>query len=103
MKKETKKIIDFRNIEIKDLEGKIVKFDPSKLFGNYIYKSTGDLGVFEVARKIYNDGQVELTQEISKELVLLLKSPHCPLVALLKVRLLEMIEEREEKSKVEKI
>ena len=40
--------IDFRRIEVKDIEGNIIPFDMSKVLGNAIYQKTGE---------------VELTQE----------------------------------------
>lgn len=99
MKKETKKatpvekgkVIDFRSIEIKDLTGEIKKFDISKGFGNYLYTSTGDIGMFEVARKIYHEGKIELKEHQEKELIGILNDPKCPFIAVLKVKLIEMI------------
>ena len=52
--------IDFRRIEVKDIEGNIIPFDMSKVLGNAIYQKTADL---ELARDIYRNGEVELTQE----------------------------------------
>ena len=55
--------IDIRRIEVKDIEGNIVPFDMSKVLGNAIYQKTADLGELELARDIYRNGEVELTQE----------------------------------------
>lgn len=92
-KAEIKKgrVIDFRNIEVEDLTGNIQKFDISKAFGNYLYTSTGDIGMFEVARKIYHEGKIELTEHFEKELIGILNDPKCPFIAVLKVKLIEMI------------
>jgi hypothetical protein len=49
--------IDFRKIELTDLEGNKSTVDVSKAFGNAIYQNTGDLGEFNLAQDskgIYN-------------------------------------------------
>lgn len=55
--------IDFRKIQLKDIEGGIVPFDMSKVLGNTIYQKTRDLGELELAQDIYKNGEVELTPE----------------------------------------
>lgn len=55
--------VDFRKIQLKDIEGGIVPFDMSKVLGNTIYQQTRDLGELELAQNIYKNGEVELTPE----------------------------------------
>lgn len=55
--------VDFRKIQLKDIEGGIVPFDMSKVLGNTIYQKTRDLGELELAQNIYKNGEVELTPE----------------------------------------
>lgn len=55
--------IDFRKIQLKDIEGGIVPLDMSKVLGNIIYQKTRDLGELELAQNIYKNGEVELTPE----------------------------------------
>lgn len=55
--------VDFRKIQLKDIEGGIVPFDMSKVLGNIIYQKTRDLGELELAQDIYKNGEVELTPE----------------------------------------
>lgn len=55
--------IDFRKIQVKDIEGNIVPFDISKVLGNTIYQKTTDLGELELAQQIYKNGEVELSPE----------------------------------------
>lgn len=50
--------IDFRKIEVKDIEGHKSTVDLSKELGNAIYRKTADLGELETARKIYHDGEI---------------------------------------------
>ena len=51
--------IDFRKIELTDLEGNKSTVDVSQKFANAIYQNTGDIG--ELAREMYKNGEVELT------------------------------------------
>lgn len=55
--------IDFRQIQVKDIEGNIVPFDISKILGNTIYQKTADLGELELAQNIYKYGEVDLSPE----------------------------------------
>ena len=55
--------IDFRKIEVKDIEGKENSLDISKMLGNAIYQKTSDLGELELAQNIYKNGEVELSPE----------------------------------------
>jgi len=54
------KKIDFRKIEVIDIEGKKSTLDMSKELGNQIYRKTADLGELELARSIYKDGEIEV-------------------------------------------
>lgn len=55
--------IDFRKIEIENLDGSKESFDISKELGNAIFRKTQDLGELELAKHIYRKGAVDLTQE----------------------------------------
>ena len=85
--------IDFRKIVTSDLEGKELNFDISKSFANHVYQTTGDLGMLEVAQTIYKTGEIELT-EVKQGLIEVVNSPQFPFLAIVKKRLLEMIEGR---------
>ena len=50
--------IDFRNIEVTDLEGNKSTSDVSKELGNIIYNNTTDLGELEFAQEVYKHGEV---------------------------------------------
>ncbi len=56
-------IIDFRNIQVKDIEGNNSTVDIAKMLGNAIYQKTADLGELELAQTIYKNGEVELSTE----------------------------------------
>lgn len=53
--------IDFRNIQVKDIEGNNSTVDIAKMLGNAIYQRTADLGELELAQQIYKNGEVELS------------------------------------------
>lgn len=55
--------IDFRKIEVTDIEGNKSTIDVSKVLGNVIYQKTADLGELELAQNIYKNGEVELSPE----------------------------------------
>lgn len=55
--------VDFRKIQVKDIEGNNSTVDIAKILGNAIYQKTADLGELELARDIYRNGEVELTLE----------------------------------------
>ena len=56
-------IIDFRKIEVTDLEGNKSTFDVSKELGNTIYNNTTDLCELEFAQEVYKHGEVEVDSE----------------------------------------
>ena len=54
--------IDFRKIEIEDINGNVSVIDLSKELGNLIYKNTPDLGELEFAQELYKNGEVEVDE-----------------------------------------
>jgi hypothetical protein len=52
--------IDFRKIEIEDINGNVSVIDLSKELGNLIYKNTPDLGELEFAQELYKNGEVDI-------------------------------------------
>lgn len=66
--------IDFRTIQVKDIEGNNSTFDISKMLGNAIYQKTADLGELELAQQIYKNGIVELSPEKAERIKEYVKS-----------------------------
>lgn len=54
--------INFRKIKTQDIEGKEKVLDISKDLGNTIYLETQDIGELELARKIYLEGEIDLSE-----------------------------------------
>lgn len=94
MKKTEKKtkVVSFSNLIITDLDGKELKFDVSKTLGNHIYQTTGDLGMLEVAQDIYKNGEIEITEQVKAGLNEVVNNPQFPFLAVVKKKILEMLE-----------
>ena len=60
--------IDFRNIQVKDIEGNNSTVDIAKMLGNAIYQRTADLGELELAQNIYKNGEVELSTDLAERI-----------------------------------
>lgn len=54
--------INFKNFKTMDIEGKEQVLDISKELGNTIYRETMDIGEVELARRIYLEGELELSE-----------------------------------------
>ena len=74
MKKEqeTKKVYDFSAITVEVEFDKFQEVDTSKNVGNIIHKNTDDLGIDEIARQIYKEGKVEMTDFQAKVVLAIL-------------------------------
>ena len=57
------KKVDFRAIEIENIAGEIEKVDLAKVLGNAMFGQARTFEVVELARKIWQYGEVELTAE----------------------------------------
>jgi hypothetical protein len=57
------KKVDFRAIEIENIAGEVEKVDLAKVLGNAMFGQAKTFEVVELARKIWKDGEVELTAE----------------------------------------
>ena len=55
--------VNFKEIVIKDIEGNDVKADFSKQIGNQLYMQGINIEECELGKKIYFDGEVELTDK----------------------------------------
>lgn len=55
--------IDFRKIPVLQIDGTKELVDLSKPVGNLIFDQTGDISEMDLAKKIYYDGEVDLSSE----------------------------------------
>ena len=79
--------IDFREIQVKDIEGNNSTVDIAKMLGNAIYQKTADLGELELAQNIYKSGEVEVSPEQAESIK---KYVSTGFVAFVQVRLMRL-------------
>lgn len=60
--------VDFRKIQVENINGEMETVDISKALGNALYPQGKTLEVVELARNIWKNGEVELTDEDVKTL-----------------------------------
>lgn len=61
-------MVNFKEINVKNVEGEIEVVDVSKQIGNLLYTQGKDVAVCEAGQKIYHGNTVELNDE-AKELI----------------------------------
>lgn len=61
--------VNFKAIEIESITGEREVVDLSKVLGNALYQQGKTLEVVELARSIWKDGEIEITDEDKKILV----------------------------------
>lgn len=57
------KKVDFRQIDVKNIDGGIEKADVSKQLGNVMYMQGQNIEECELGKAIYHNGEVEMTQQ----------------------------------------
>ena len=74
-KKEVRKVLlDFRKCMLEQNIGEWTETDLSKPVGNAIHKGAEDIGIDEIARKIYHDGMVEVEENAAKYIRLIIEN-----------------------------
>lgn len=58
------KKVNFRELEIADIEGNLIKTDIAKEFGNLLYMRAENLSTAELGRGIYKDGEAEISEDL---------------------------------------
>ena len=54
------KKLNFKSVQVTDIDGTVKEMDLSKEIGNIIFRTTKDLGELETAREIYQKGEIEV-------------------------------------------
>ena len=79
-------MINFSELETEFKFGEFTKINASKSIANAIHTSTSDIGLDDVARKIYySEGEIEIPAEYVEAIVAILQDPRCNLLASVKV------------------
>lgn len=63
MNKKEKKVIDFTKVQVETEIDTFEEFDISKAIGNTVHQNTSDIGVDDMARRIYHEGKVGMSAE----------------------------------------
>lgn len=58
--------MNFKEIEVKNIEGEIEKIDFSKQIGNALYSNGKDVEICEAGKDIYFGKDVELTESVKE-------------------------------------
>ena len=61
--------VDFRKVPVQNITGQITDEDMATEFGNYLYNGTADISDMDLAKKIYYDGEVELSNEQANRII----------------------------------
>lgn len=80
---------DFTKIPLQDIDRLTEYKDLSKELGNLLYKTTEDIGDMDLARKIYHEGEVDLTPANVQSILAILDK--CHLYAYIKVAIIEFL------------
>lgn len=81
--------IDFRKIPVLKIDSTRELADLSKPVGNLIFDQTGDIGEMDLAKKIYYDGEVDLSPDQLKSIHSIISQTN--IKAYLKVSLLDVL------------
>ena len=92
MKKKGTKVYDFRKVSMEVEIGVFQEFDLRRVLGNAIHQNTDDIGIDEVARKIFKEDTVEISDEDVKVLLLMLRTCKMKLVIAAKQALIKVLE-----------
>lgn len=92
MEEKEKKIYDFTTVLVEVEFEKFEEVNVSKLVGNTIHINTADIGVDDLARKIYHEGKAEISDEnIRKQIVAIVMQSG--IIAPVKLALKKLLEE----------
>lgn len=101
--------VDFRKVTVKGIDGEVVKnesgevifFDVSKELGQEIYSNTSIIPLSDLAKKIYYDGEVEISEEYAQSVIEHVKN--VPFKAVFKSGIIELIQKTKENEKANTI
>lgn len=101
--------VDFRKVTVKGIDGEVVKnesgevifFDVSKELGQEIYSNTSIIPLSDLAKKIYYDGEVEISEEYAQSVIEHVKN--APFKAVFKSGIIELIQKTKENEKANTI
>lgn len=85
--------LDFSKVKVEAIDGTFLPdVKVNELVGNLIYNFTKDLGMLNLAQRIYQGGEVELRESDVAEIKRLLNIPQCNFLAFTKKAVLDFLE-----------
>lgn len=60
------KKLNFKSVQVNDIDGTVKDLDFSKEIGNLIFRTTKNLGELEIAREIYQKGKIEVDEKTAE-------------------------------------
>ena len=87
-----KRVYDFRKVMMEVEIDEFMEVDLRRPFGNAIHKNTDDIGIDELARAIFKQDTVEISDDDAKLLVFMLKNCKMQLVVAAQQALIRMLE-----------
>lgn len=84
--------INFKELQIEVNFDEYVALDVTKIVGNTIHSMTNDIGLDDFAREIYHsNGSIEVPAIYISEIIALMKSNQCKLVASVKRAIIDKL------------
>ena len=83
---------DFKNLMVEVSFDNFDKVDTAKAVGNFIHANTSDIGLDDVARKIYHsEGELEIPDEYAQIIRMMIEDRQCPFLAALKRAIIKQL------------
>ena len=87
-------IANFKKTNIEVKFGEFRELDIATQLGNYIHSNTTDIGLDDVARKIYySEGEIEISAEHAAVIKELMNEDQCPFLAFVKQAVIKQLTE----------
>lgn len=91
MEKEKTTVYDFTKVLIEEKFGEFKEVNVSQTLGNVIHQNTGDIGLDEIARKIYKEGKAPIPELYIPVIVAIMEDPQSNMVIAAKRAVLDLL------------
>lgn len=91
MEKEKTTVYDFKKVLIEEKFGEFKEVNVSQTLGNVIHQNTGDIGLDEIARKIYKEGKAPIPELYIPVIVAIMEDPYSNMVIAAKRAVLDLL------------
>lgn len=91
MEKEKTTVYDFTKVMMEEKFGEFKEVNVSQTLGNVIHQNTGDIGLDEIARKIYKEGKAPIPELYIPVIVAIMEDPYSSMVIAAKQAVIELL------------